>query len=612
MASRFLITDPTSLWYLLILPAILLLYMVRSRYRRHRISSTMLWQSIRRDLESRQRLRLPPLSLLMLLEMMAVVVGTFALVRPALPAENREHLVILVDISSSMEATDVSPSRFALAQEQARQAIRRAKPGDLVSLVAMGPSPALAASGSDKTELLAALDHLQPGSGPADAIAALRLAESLIRSTGGRGEALLLSDGSFAPSVSIPRVDVPVAYSPIGVSADNQGITQLQVRPNLDGSGRWAAFARVASYADHPVQVRVTATADGLLVDSREVDLEAAASAELAFELPPDAKSFALALDGQDPLPADNQAEIQVGTGRPRKVLVVSNNAAPIQRVLQSLPELKVSTLKPADYVDEAGADVVVLDGFVPADLPRADLLIMNPPLGAPGLSTSPGASPVQVLRARAGDPLIDSVDLQSLRLGQPVRIDPPDWARSVVEGAVGPLILEGERAGRRIVLFDFDWSLYDLPKMQAFPLLLSNAMARLDPGSLPASIAPGETVLIRPMADSMAATVLLPDGARMEIDLRDGAQSFGETRQVGRYTVTWRGPRLGTVSRSFDVNVSSELVSNLQPGEISFQQGALPREASAPVAGLQLWPYFALAMLGLLCIEWAYFSRRG
>ena len=291
---------------------------------------------------------------------------------------------------------------------------------------------------------------------------------------------------------------------------------------------------------------------------------------------------------------------------------MVSNNAAPIQRVLQSLPGLKVSTLKPADYVDEAGADVVVLDGFVPADLPRADLLIMNPPLGAPGLSTSPGASPVQVLRARAGDPLIDSVDLQSLRLGQPVRIDPPDWARSVVEGAVGPLILEGERAGRRIVLFDFDWSLYDLPKMQAFPLLLSNAMARLDPGSLPASIAPGETVLIRPMADSMAATVLLPDGARMEIDLRDGAQSFGETRQVGRYTVTWRGPRLGTVSRSFDVNVSSELVSNLQPGEISFQQGALPREASAPVAGLQLWPYFALAMLGLLCIEWAYFSRRG
>ena len=612
MTDRLLITDLSALWFLLIIPVIVLLYMVRSRYRRRRVSSTMLWRSIRRDLESRQKLRLPPFSLLMLLQMIAVAIGTVALLKPALPAENRTHLVVLMDVSAGMEATDVYPSRFAIAVQRARQAIQQMKPGDQISLVAMGPSPVLEASGSDKTKVLAALDHLQPGTAPVDAAAALKLAESLIRNTGGQGQVLLLSDGSFDPSLAIPSLGVPVAFSPIGASGDNQGITRLEVTPEMDGSGRWAAFARVANYADHPAKLTATATADGLLVDSKELDLGPASSAELSFALPPGAKSFALSLDSHDAFPLDDRAEVQVDTLQPRKVLVVSGNAGPIQKVLQSLPGLKVSAVKPADYSDAEGADVVVLDNFVPKTLPDADLLILNPPLGAPGLVTSQGGSVAQVLRSQPGDPLIDSVDLQSLRLAQTVRIEAPEWARSVVEGASGPLILEGDQAGRRIIIFDFDWSLYDLPKMQAFPLLLSNAMSQLNPGALPGNVRPGNSVLIRPMADAVEAVVQLPDGTHRDLSLKHGAQGFGETQQVGRYTVTWKGPRLGSVSGSFSVNINSEILSNVAPRQLTFEQSGLTRGSTTPVPGLQLWPYFAMALLGLLSLEWAYFCRRG
>ncbi len=612
MTDRLLITDLSALWFLLIIPAIVLLYMVRSRYRRRRVSSTMLWRSIRRDLESRQKLRLPPLSLLMLLQLIAVALGTVALLKPALPAENRTHLVVLVDVSAGMQATDVAPSRFAVAVQRARQAIRQMKPGDQVSLVAMGPSPVLAASGNDKTEILAALDHLKAGTAPADVADALKLAESQIRNTGGQGEVLLLSDGSFGPSFAVPSLGVPVSFSPIGASGDNQGITDLEVRPELDGSGRWGAFARVANYADHPAQLKATATADGLLLDARDLELAPAGSSELSFALPPGTKSFALALDAHDVFAADNRAEVRVDTPQPRKVLVVSGNAGPIQKVLQSLPGLKVSTVKPEDYSDAAGADVVVLDNFVPKTLPDADLLIMNPPAGAPGLVTSPAGSEAQVLRSRRGDPLIDSVDLQSLRLGQTVRLETPEWARSVVEGATGPLILEGDRAGRRVVLFDFDWSLYDLPRMQAFPLLLSNAMSELDPMALPQSTHSGDAILIRPMADATQATVQLPDGTHRDLSLKEGSQGFGETQQVGRYTVTWKGPKLGEVSSSFNVNINSETLSNVAPRQITFQQGGLARGSTTPVPGPQLWPYFAVALLGLLSAEWVYFTRRG
>ncbi len=612
MGSRLLLTDLSALWFLLIIPAIILLYMVRSRYRRRRVSSTMLWRSLRRDLESRQKLRLPPVSLLMLLQLLAITLGTLALVKPALPAENRTHLVVLVDVSAGMEATDVAPSRFAVAVREAHQAIQQMRPGDQISLVAMGSSPVLVASGSDKTAALAALDHLKPGAATADATDALKLAESLIRDTGGQGRLLLLSDGSFGPSFTAPSLGVPVQFDPIGSSADNQGITSLEVRPNPDGSGRWSAFARVTNYANHAVDLKATATADGLLLDTRQLNLGPYSNSELAFALPPGTRAFALTLDAHDIFAADNQAEVQIEGTKARNVLLVATDPGPIQKVLQSLPDLKLSAIKPQDYTGPNGADVVILDGFVPKTLPDADLLIMNPPAGAPGFVTSPSSTEASVLRSTRGDPLVRSVDLQSLRFGQNVRLETPDWARAVAEGPAGPLILEGDRAGRRIVIFNFDWFLYDLPRMQAFPLLLSNAMTQLNPTALPGAIHPGDSILIRPVGDSTGATVLLPDGTHRELPLKAGSQNFGETQQVGRYTVTWKGPRLGEISSSFDVDISSESASNVAPTQLSFNQSGLTSGPTAPVPGLQLWPYFAMALLGLLTAEWAYFSRRG
>ncbi len=612
MADRLLITDLSGLWFLLIIPAILLLYMVRSRYRRRQVSSIMLWRSVRRDLEARSKLRLPPLNLLMLLQLLAVIIGTAALLRPALPAENRTHLVVLVDVSASMQATDVAPSRFAAVVERARQAIQQMRPGDQVSLVAMGPTPLLMASGTEKSEVLAALDHLSPGAASADAGAALKLADSLVQETGGQGGVLMLSDGSFGRSFQPPGLSAPVDFRPIGASGDNQGITAVDVRPDLDGSGRWSAFARVANYADHQVQVAATATADGLLLDTRQLELGPRSSSELSFALPPETQSFAVTLNTQDVFPADDRVEVAVDTPQTRKVLLVSGNPDPIAKVLQTLPGLKVSVVKPEVYAGSGGADMVVLDGFVPQTLPEADLLIMNPPMGAPGLVTSPAGTEATVLRSKKGNPLISAVDLQSLRLGQTVHLETPEWARAVVEGPTGPLILEGDQAGRRVVLFDFDWFLYDLPRMQAFPLLLSNAVAELNPLALPRNVHPGEAVQLRPLADASEVTVQLPDGTRRQFPLDQGSRGFGETQQVGRYTVKWKGPKLGEVASSFSVNVNSETQSDIAPVPLSLGQGRLTRGFSAPVPGVQLWPLFAVLLLGLLTVEWAYFARRG
>lgn len=608
-----LINDPGAWKFLLAIPIIVLLYMVRSRYRRYRVSSIMLWRTLHRDMEARQRLRWPPLSLLLLLQVLAVLFGAAALAKPALPAEDRTHLVLVVDTSASMLSTDVAPSRFQEAVERARMVVQRLEPADDVSLVQMGPSPKLLASGSDKARVMAALEGLRPGGTSRDLAGALRLAEALIQKTGGQGGVLLLSDGAFGSSYRPSSARVPVFFDPIGVASDNRGITSLEVRPDMDASGRWTAFARVSNYGEQAAEATATVTVDGLPLDQRVLKLQPRGSSDLVFGLPPGAKLVAVGLAGYDIFTADDQAEVQVDSPTNRKVLLVSKDSAPIERVLKSIPGLALSTIPPESYQSSQGADLVILDSFVPPAFPDADLLIMNPPMDAPGFVTSTARTDASVLRSNPDSPLTSSVDIRSLRLGQMIELRTPDWAHPVVEGPAGPLILQGERSGRRIVVFVFDWLLADLSRMQAFPLLLSNAVKSLDPTSLPRSVQPGQSVLLRPLADAASAQVEKPDGSRAELSLSKGAYNFDDTAAVGRYTVRWSGPKLGEISSSFNVNTASDPSSDVTPRRYDFGTAELGRNRPATaVAGQQLWPLLVLAMLGVLSVEWLYFSRRG
>src|SRR4026207_1193203 len=97
---------------------IILLYMLRLRRRDVDVSSTMLWQQLLRDREANtpwQRLRR---NLLLLLQLLILAALVLALARPFLPVPTvvSGSVVVLLDGSASMLATDVEPNRFEVAQ----------------------------------------------------------------------------------------------------------------------------------------------------------------------------------------------------------------------------------------------------------------------------------------------------------------------------------------------------------------------------------------------------------------------------------------------------------------------------------------------------------------
>ena len=101
----------------------------------------------------------------------AVVLLLAALARPEIgvPLPRREGTVLLAfDVSSSMTATDLTPTRMEAAKAAARTVVERQPPTVLVGVIAFGGSGLVTQQPTaDRVSVLAAIDRLQPSGGTA-------------------------------------------------------------------------------------------------------------------------------------------------------------------------------------------------------------------------------------------------------------------------------------------------------------------------------------------------------------------------------------------------------------------------------------------------------------
>src|SRR2546427_5436112 len=108
------------LWAALIVP-IVIFYILKIRLRRIPVSTVIFWRQIFDEKKPRslwQKLR-HLVSLLVQLALLAILIA--ALTEPFLASEakNSRRVILVIDNSASMNATDVEPSRLAKAKEEA-------------------------------------------------------------------------------------------------------------------------------------------------------------------------------------------------------------------------------------------------------------------------------------------------------------------------------------------------------------------------------------------------------------------------------------------------------------------------------------------------------------
>ncbi len=607
---------PAALALLALAIPIVLLYLLRLRREEQPVASIYLWQQAVRDLEVNtpwQRLRR---NLLLFLQLAALVALVLALGRPYLSTSHLQggELIVVLDTSASMAATDLSPNRLGVARRQVRQLAGSLPPGGPVTLITAGGTPRILLShSSDRALLEEALERLPSPAGRSDLTPALQLAAALAAEAAD-AEVVLLSDGQayLADGLVIPA---PVRFLPLGESDANQGIVACALD---EIAGRLHLFVRVHNFALTPARRRLEIYVGGQLLTARHLDLPPGGDASLSLELEGPAAPVEARLDGAgDDLPLDDVAWALPAQGGPGTIVLVTAGNRFLQTALGLLPEARLTVLPPdafaewwaVDSQEGRPADLFILDGYLPDELPPAGLFLIAPPTSThlfrvEGTLDAPRPRP-----ARPDDPLLRYVDTSDLVVREARRIALPAWARPVLTDEAGhPLLLIGEAEGRPVAVLAFDLHDSDLPLRAAFPLLMSNlyqALRPAGPQALPVAHPLGEPLLIPVLPESDAVVVTTPAGREMRLHPDGSRVVWEDTAQPGIYTVSWWREGRELARSATAVSLLSPQEGQISPRRDLTIATTAGNEERGPAGRLPLERWLAGVALLLLLVEW-------
>ena len=169
----------------------------------------------------------------------------------------------MIDASPSMQATDVSPSRFEAALEQARSDANQLRPGQEMALILLGEhAQLLSAPTGDSVSLQAALGRARPGGVAGNFAEGVSLANSILQGKPG-GSIKMISDGHSQAPPSPPSIAAPLVYESVGKTSENAAIQTISRSPG------GAVYMRLANYGRSARELKVEMRADGRVVDEK-------------------------------------------------------------------------------------------------------------------------------------------------------------------------------------------------------------------------------------------------------------------------------------------------------------------------------------------------------
>ncbi len=613
------------------LAPLIVLYLLKRKREDTPIPAAFLWAVALEDLRASslfQRLRTP---LLLFLQALAVILFALAAAGASLDLDlggEPRHVVVLLDRSRSMQATDGDPdsegdpvTRFEAAKELVSDAIEGLRHGDEMMIIAFDATSEIVSSFTpDQDRLLERLETLEARDTPTHARQAFEMAVSFAQaSVGFRTEVIVVSDGRVAEELG--AIPFPVTYAKVGSSGANQGIASTHLAAELGAPGQ--LFVRVVNASSEAVTRTVVLSRGGQVMDARTADLPRNGDLTVFFEVPePEGDApevLTVGLDGSDVLPADDKVELISRPVVPRSGLIVQNEPSLYldpDKIEELHPGLALTPLSPTEAEEllstgQIRVDFILYDGVAPGVLPdvAAQLYVGCLPPSS-GLKAMGKLDYPIIIDWERTHPATNRLSFDDVVVLEGIKLSGHERSAALVESTGGPLVLLTPVPGREVVVVAFSPEKSNLPLKLAWPLFLANTLDFLLSGvereGEEALVSVGTPFEITGEGDLKVRT---PSGSD-EVALADdrGRARFADTYRSGVYQLsneTGRSePRAVALQDGTEIAIAPAEDLRLGTDAVKSNPAALSRNV------LLRDPLLILA-LALLVLEWAVWCGR-
>ena len=601
----------------------MLLYVLKLRRRPVAVPFSRLWDSVLRDRESSQlfsRLR-RLLSLLLQLCLLGLLLFALGQPEPSAHASDGRHLVLLIDASASMKATDVAPNRLGVAKSEAKKLVQGLGPSDRLLIVELGavPTPLMLESG-DAAELEPALEKVHASDTRADLERGLEFAADALRGLP-NPEIILVSDGALGIPKELPSEvkNAALRYVPVGKSGKNLAITEFSVRRYPLDKSRHEALLEVTNTNDQPVDAELSIYGDGAVIETERLKL---GPNERLPRVYPSLGGGGRKLEARvkysngqsDDLPADDHAFALLPERRRVRVLLVTTGNTYLEAALLLDEYLDVTMVAPNAYPPRDAFEVTIFDSVAPAPAKHTgSLLYINPPAAG---------SPVKIGKALEEfgfdtwdkkHPSLRFSAMGDIQVAAGNALVPGEGDQVVGASDEGAILVSGMRQGTRFVALGFDPRRSDFVLRVAWPLFVLGTVQHFveEDTSYISSFTTGQVWNIPTPAVVESAKLVSPSGAEHVVPVKEGrAAHFGS--EAGVYKLV-AGDGTAQTAVEFAANLSDLEESKITPQatlSIAGQKTSAPSGFSSGPRR-EYWIMLLIAAIALSALEWLLYHRR-
>ena len=630
---------PLALLLALIAIPIVIFYILKVRLRRVPVSTNLFWNQIFEEKPPKslwQNLRYW-LSLLAQLLILALLV--LAIADPILSWQTKgaRRLVLIMDVSASMQASDKATSRFDSAKQAAQRVLDGVREQDQVAILTAGTRPEVVLGmGNHIPSLRRAINDLLPVDTPANLGSAVELANQLLGDAP-NGQVIVFTDQATPRNTnpdSQSKETNTVEYRAFGSNASNVGITQFQTRRSMVDAVGYELLVEVRNASDQPIQCRLEIELDERPVDifplklqpnetwSRTLEKTSLEGGALKATLSKFENDQGEDLSKNNKLDVDDIAWAILPDRVIQPVLIVSPGNLFLQKVFEANPLVRVTVQKeiPTTWPENT---VIVLHKIIPDPLPSNPLFIIDPDTNSSLFSIDGLIDSPLVTEQDKDSPLMTHVRLDNVMFPNTKKLTFLTQTAKPVASCVGgeSLFATLAHGDKKAVVLGVNLEQSDLAFRTVFPILASNAIAWFSSqsGELSLAISGGDTArLNRSLSASVAPENLWLISPGLQVKRQSGS-TVGPLKETGVWEVfEWDAngnPTAETLRATgklvdrYAVNLESSSETDLRNTNDSDRA---PKQTSiASWFSYPPWYYLAILIGSLLVLEWGMYQRR-
>jgi hypothetical protein len=619
------LVNPAALAMAALAIPIVVLYILKVRLRRVPVSTLLFWRQIFEEKKPRsiwQRLR-HLVSLLLQLAFLTLLV--LALADPIVRGQQARarRLVLVVDNSASMNATDVAPSRLAAARAAGRRVIDGLRLGDELAVVAAGTQPQVYSGLTDHQRTLrAALASIPASDGPTGVADAVAMARRLVSAADKSHSVIVLTDGCFEGAGELAR-QPDVELMRFGTASGNVGITRFQARRSLVDPIGYEILAEVFNASDAAVRCRLELDLDDDPIDVVPLDLKPGESTTQLFDkTSAQGGRLRARLNHPDVFAVDDVAHAILPRRERQPVTLVTEGNLFLEKVFEAIPLVDLAVTKDWGVPSRSEgrqSGVTVFHRKLPPTLPPGQVLVIEPSdSSALWKVEEPLQNPVVASQAKDST-LMAHVRLDQVFMPEARKLVLQAPAQVLAESATGdPLYAVIERPEGKVVVLTVNLDKGDLTLQTAFPILMTNLLSwfREGKGELLEALATGAVAEVQLPAESgpgpkAARFLRAPDGSERPLPAEGAKVAVGPLDRCGLWSIVCRAARKDGARETrieLACNLANRRESDLRPATSLPEQH---RAAASALGARPVWYYLIAVAWALTTWEWFLYQRR-